>query len=150
MYGHEFPTDPACIKCRTGFIITFAYCPVYWESKLQTTTTLSTMESDINALAHSCRELFPIIDITISLGKAVGLPIGDTTMNVSVREDNAGALILAKIFPPQFTPRSKYHASKTIWFREEINTRGIKLFKIDTVELLGDISTKFFPTATLE
>ena len=58
------------------------------------------MESYINALAHSCRELFPIIDITISLGKAVRLPIGDTTMNVSIHEDNAGALILAKTFPP--------------------------------------------------
>ena len=54
------------------------------------------MESDINALAHSCRELLPIIDIKISLGKAVGLPIGDTKMNVYIHEDNAGALILAK------------------------------------------------------
>ena len=115
---------------------------------MQTTTALSTMESDINALAHSCRELFPIIDITISLDKAVGLPIGDTTMNVSVREDNAGALILAKQFPLQFTPRRKYYASKTIWFREEINTRGIKLFKIDTVEHLGGIFIKCLPRAT--
>ena len=72
------------------------------------------MESDINALAHSCRELFPIIDITKSLGQVVGIPIGDTTMNVSIHEDNSGALILAKAFPPQFTPRRKYYASKTI------------------------------------
>ena len=76
------------------------------------------MESEINALAHSCRELFPIIDIKISLGKAVGMPIGDTTMNVYIHEDNAGALILDKTLPPQFTLRSKYYASKTIWFRE--------------------------------
>ena len=108
IYGHEQPTDPAYVNSRTGFIITFADCLVYWESKLQTTTALSKMESEINALAHSCRELFPIIYITISLGKAVGLPIGDTTMNVSIHEDNAGALILAKILPPQFTPCCKY------------------------------------------
>ena len=108
------------------------------------------MESDIHALAHSCRELLPIIDITISLDKAVGLPIGDTTMNVSVCEDNAGALILAKTLSPQFSPRSKYYASKTIWFHEEINTRGIKLFRIGTVEQLGDIFTKGLPRATLE
>ena len=142
MYGHEIPTDPACVKSRTGFVITFADCPVYWASKLQTETALSTMESEINALAHSYRELFPIIDITKSLGQAVGLPIGETTMNVSIHEDNAGALILAKTLPPQFTPRSKYYASKTIWFREEINKRGIKLIKIETVEQLGDIFTK--------
>ena len=98
MYGHELPTDPACVKSRTGFVITFANCPVYWASKLQTETALSTMESEINALAHSCRELFPIIDITKSLGQAVGLPIGDTTINVSIHEDNVGELILEKIF----------------------------------------------------
>ena len=55
IYGHELPTDIACVKSRTGFIITFADCSVYWASKLQTTTALSTMESEINALAHSCR-----------------------------------------------------------------------------------------------
>ena len=108
------------------------------------------MELEINALAHSFRELFPIIDKFFSLGKAVGLPIGDTKTNVSINEDNAGALILAKTLPPQFTSRRKDYASKTIWFREEINTRGIKLFKIDTIEQLGDIFTKGFPRATFE
>ena len=71
-------------------------------------------------------------------------------MNVSIHEDNAGELILAKTLPPKFTPRSKYYASKTIWFREDINTRGTKLFNIDTVEQLGDIFTKGLPRATLE
>ena len=63
------------------------------------------MESNINALDHSYRELLPIIDITITLGQAFGMPIGDTTMNVSIHEDNGGALILAAALPPQFTPR---------------------------------------------
>ena len=108
------------------------------------------MEAENNTLAHSCRELFPLIDITISLGQAVGLPIGDTTIKVSIHEDNAGALILAKTLPPQFTLCSKYYASKTTWFREEIAKRGIKLLKIDTVEQLGDIFTKGLPRATFE
>ena len=34
MYGYELPTDTACVKSRTGFIVTFADCPVYWASKL--------------------------------------------------------------------------------------------------------------------
>ena len=123
---------------------------VYWASKLQTETALSTMESEINALAHSCRELFPIIDITKSLGQAVGLPIGDTKMNVSIHEDNVGALILAKTFPPKFTPRNKYYASKTIWFCGEINKREIKLIKIETVEQLGDIFTKVLLRGSFE
>ena len=77
-----------------------------------------------------------------SVTKSVNLPFGKTTMNVSIHEDNSGALVLAKTLPPQFTPRSKYYAIKTIWFREEIFKHGIQLHKIDTVEQLGDIFTK--------
>ena len=29
MYGQKLPTDPACVKSRTGFVITFANCPVF-------------------------------------------------------------------------------------------------------------------------
>ena len=43
IYGHELPTDPACVKSRTGFVITFSDCPVYWGSKLQAETAISTM-----------------------------------------------------------------------------------------------------------
>jgi len=60
-------------------------------------------------------------------------------MNVSIHEDDLGALVLAKSLPPQFTPRSKYYAIKTIWFREEISKRDVQLHKIDTVQQLGDI-----------
>ena len=49
-----------------------------------------------------------------------------------------------------FTPRSKYYAIKTIWFREEIVKRGIKLLKIDTVEQLGDLFTKGLTKQTFE
>ena len=150
MYGHEKPTDPSCVKSCSGFVITFADVPILWQSKLQTETALSTMEAEIIALAACCRELFPIIDMVEALTTSVHLPIGDTTMNLSVHEDNSGALVLANTLPPQFTPRSKYYASKTIWFREEIHKRGIKLLKIDTAEQLGDIFTKGLVQVTFE
>ena len=86
-----------------------------------------------------------VIDLTISLAQELGLAVGETIINVSVHEDNSGALILAETLPPQFTPRSKHYAAKTIWFREEIVKRGIKLVKIDTLEQLGDIFTKGLP-----
>jgi hypothetical protein len=85
------------------------------------------------------------------LGVVVGLPTTDlTSMHVSIHEDNAGALVLAETIPPQYTPRSKYYAIKTVWFREEIQKRKIKLFKIDTVEQLGDMFTKGLPKVTFE
>jgi hypothetical protein len=44
------------------------------------------------------------MDMVSSVKKSVKLPIGKTTMNVSMYEDNLGALVLAKTLPPQFTP----------------------------------------------
>jgi hypothetical protein len=142
MYGHEKPTDPSCVKSHSGFVITFADVPILWQSKLQTETALSTIEAKVIALAACCRESFPTIDMVESVTSSVNLPIGETTMQLSVHEDNSGALVLAKTLPPQFTPRSKYYASKMIWFWEEIHKRCIKLLKINSVEQLGDIFTK--------
>ncbi len=100
------------------------------------------MEAESIALAACCSELFPIMDMVSSVTKSVKLPIGKTTMNVSINEDNSGALVLAKTMPPQFTPLSKYYAIKTIWFHEEIFKRDVQLHKIDTVKQLGDIFMK--------
>ena len=127
MYGYEKPTDPACAKSCTGFVIVFAGVPVMWQSKPQNETALSTMEAEIISLATCMRELIPIMDMVQELAVAVGKSAGDVNMKVSVHEDNSGALVLAKTLPPQFTPCSKYYATKTIWFREEIHKRGIKL-----------------------
>jgi hypothetical protein len=88
MYGHEDHTDSICAKSCTGFIITFAECPVFWQLKLQTETALSMMEAEMFALSACCRELFPTIDMVRWLAEATNLPIENTTMNVSVHEDN--------------------------------------------------------------
>jgi hypothetical protein len=100
------------------------------------------MEVEIIALSACCRELFPIIDMVHLLAEATNLPIGNTTMNVSIHEDNSGALVLAKTLSPQFTPQNKYYAIKTIWFYEEIFKRDIQLNKFNTVEQLGNIFIK--------
>ena len=91
-----------------------------------------------------------MIDITKYLGKSVGIIIGETTINVSIHEENAGALVLANNLPPQFTPRNKHYNVKTIWFHEEIVKRGIKICNIDIVYQLGDIFTKVLTRVTFE
>jgi hypothetical protein len=54
------------------------------------------METKIIALSACCRELFPIIDMVRSIAEATNLPIGNTTMNVSIHADNSGAQVLAQ------------------------------------------------------
>ncbi|KAL7475004.1 hypothetical protein ACHAW6_000935, partial [Cyclotella cf. meneghiniana] len=151
LYGHEKATDPVCAKSCTGFLTSVSDCPMAWVSKLQTEMALLTMEAEIIALAHCCHELFPVINIVSEVGSVVGLATKDmVSMHVSIHKDNSGALALAETIPLQFTPRSKYYAIKTVWFREEIQRHGVKLLKIETSEQLGDIFTKGLARAAFE
>ena len=151
MWGTEDPLDPISVKSRAGFVINVADCPVLWKSSLMSEIATSTMEAETVLLAMCCRELFPVIDLVEQVGSAVGLPPKERAkMHVTIHEDNAGALILAKTIPPQATPRSKHYAIKTHWFREQIIIRKISIIKCPTLEQLGDIFTKCIPQAQFE
>ena len=76
--------------------------------------------------------------------------MGNTTMNVSLHEENEGNLVLARTFLPQFTLRSNYQAANPIWFCSDNVKHGIKLLKIDSVEQLGDLFKKGLPRTTFE
>ena len=104
MYGHEKPVNPSCVTSCTGFVIWFADVPSFWRSQPQSETTLCTMEAEIIALSACFRHLFPIINMVESMTGSVNLPIGETTMKLSVHEDNPDACMLAKPLPPQFSP----------------------------------------------
>ncbi|KAL7483809.1 hypothetical protein ACHAW6_009450 [Cyclotella cf. meneghiniana] len=135
LYGHADIINLECVKSPAGFLLMVLDCPMMWVSKLQIEMALSTMEAEIIALVHCCCELFPVMDIMKELGKVVGLDTEDMVlMNVTIHEDNVGALVLAETIPPKFTPRSKYYAIKTISFCEEIQKHCVKLIKIDMVE----------------
>ena len=151
LYGHENVTDPVCVRSRTGYIIAVANCPVVVYSSLQTETALSTMQAEIYAMAQCCKALFPLIMVVKELSGAAGLPPGGPPkMCITLHEDNTGALILAKTIPPQFTPRSKFYALKTIWMREQLVELGINVVKIDTKLQWGDICTKMPPVVIFE
>ena len=95
------------------------------------------MEAEIVKMARICNEFIPIIYMVDILGQSVGLPVRYFIINVSMRKDNVGTLVLAEALPPQFTPRLKHYATKNIWLCEDIFKRGIKLVNIDTLQQLG-------------
>jgi hypothetical protein len=84
-------------------VICFADCPILWKSKLQTEIVLSTMEAEYVALSTSCRDLFPLIDVTKEI--CSNFDIGKCTfrdaaqLHVKIHEDNVGALALGKLEP---------------------------------------------------
>lgn len=142
LYGHEHPADPACVKSRTGFVITIANCPIMWKSSLQSKTALSTMEAEITALAHCMKELLSIINLAKMFAEHYDLAPVKTKMSITIHEDNSGALVLANTIPPESTPRSKFYHLETVWFREQIVLHGIDVVEVSTTEQLGDIFTK--------
>ncbi len=146
LWGREHNQDPHCARSRTGFFICFADCPVLWKSKLQTEIALSTMEAEYVALSTSCRDLFPLIDITNEICEHFDMDgnIFDnaTRLHIKIHEDNIGALALGKLEPHRMTPRSKHYAIKYHWFREHIGPRQIQLVKINSDDQLGDLFTK--------
>ena len=71
-----------------------------WKSKLQTEIALSMMEAEYVALFTSCRDLFPLIDITKELYSTFDLQLQETTnMHIKIHKDNVGALALGKLGP---------------------------------------------------
>jgi hypothetical protein len=156
LYGYEDNNDPVCVCSCTGYVITVSRCPIYWSSKLQTETATSTMEAEIIALGSCCHELLPIIALANEIGIAAGIKKPDdndsssSTMHITLHKDNMGALILATMPPPQFTPHSKHYAVKINWWHEKIIVKKINVTPIETRLQKGDIFTKMPSQVILE
>ena len=118
--------DPSHRTCST-FTLLSCIMPIYGSSKLQTETATSTMEAEIIAFGSCCHKLLPIIALVDEIGVAVGIKKPDdddpssSTMHVTIHEDNLGALILAAMPPPQFTPCS---SQQTIFARRSLRRKS--------------------------
>jgi hypothetical protein len=51
------------IYSRTGYVIFYAGCPIFWQSKLQTKKALSTAEAEYIALSQALRETIPMTNL---------------------------------------------------------------------------------------
>jgi hypothetical protein len=70
--GEWDPDDPMnteSIYSRTGYVICYAGCPVYWRSKLQTEVALSTAEAEYMALLQALRATL----LTLNLMKEINI-----------------------------------------------------------------------------
>ncbi len=86
MYEHEVMDNPFCIKSSNENVIMVTNCPIMRQSKLQSDTALSTMEADIETIAHNCCKLFPIMDGVSIMGKVIGLFVCGTTIQVLIHQ----------------------------------------------------------------
>ncbi len=92
---------------RTGYVLTYSNCPVFWLSKLQTEIALSTCKAEYIALSQCARTLIPIRNLLLELTLKFQVPNLDSPLcsgethclnklaDSVILEDNSAALTLA-------------------------------------------------------
>jgi hypothetical protein len=115
--------DPASVKSRTGYIITYSGCPILWSSKLQSEIALSTTEAEYISLSTSLRDLILMRAILKELSNTFQLAITTAQTHSTVFEENKGCVDL--IAAPTMRPRTRHIAIKYHHFREHVRTGQI-------------------------
>ena len=143
------PEDAEGVKSRTGFLLTFAGCPILWKSSTQTVIALSTMESEYIAMSTAMRSLVHARALLSEICDGFNMAHGDKISTIStVFEDNRAAKILATVDPPRLTPRSKSLAIRYHWFRSHLGVKdgkGIVVQDVASALNKADFLTKGLP-----
>ena len=148
-WSKEFADDSSTALSQTGFVITFAVCPIVWTSKMQTEIALSTTEAEYIALATAMCDVIPLRALLNELNSNGLIPtFGKTSVQCTIFEDNASCLELA--IAPKMRPRTKHINIKYHHFRSHIhseqNPEGmINIQHVGTKEQIADIFTKPLP-----
>jgi hypothetical protein len=109
--------SPITAKSWTGYLITYADCPIMWASQLQTEYALSTTEAEYIALSTALHNVIPLIRLVKEIRKMTNIPMHDTSaIYCTAFEDNAGAIELAKV--PKMRPRTKHITPKYHHFQK--------------------------------
>ena len=134
--------DADNVMSRTGYVLFYAGCPIYWVSKLQTEIALSTAESEYIALSSALREVIPLMRLMEEINEIYPLYIDKPNFLCKVFEDNQSCIKMA--VAPKFTPRTKHIALKYHHFKAHVGNR-IDISYISTDLQKADIFTKPLP-----
>ena len=137
-------TDPNSAKSRTGYIITYAGCPIVWASKLQTLVALSTTEAEYIALSTSLREVIAVMNLVTELRNlGFNLSIDTPKIVCTVFEDNRSCLEIATNHRTR--PRTKHLSVRLHHFRYHVVNKTINIQHVASKEQMADIFTKPLP-----
>jgi hypothetical protein len=137
----EAPTDPDTARSRTGFVVFYAGCPIYWQSKLQTEVALSTTEAEIISLSMALKTTIPLMEITKEM-RRYGFQVLSTipTVHCKLFEDNSGAIELAT--NKKVRPRTRYMNVKWFHFRHYCDSGEISILPCSSERMTADYLTK--------
>ena len=132
--------DADNVMSRTGFVIMYANCPIYWVSKLQTEIALSTAESEYIALSQALREVIPLMTLLEEIHPVFPVQISQPHFVCKVHEDNQSCIRMAS--SEKFTPRTKHIALKYHHFKSHVKRGLIDVQYCRTEDQKADLLTK--------
>jgi hypothetical protein len=132
--------DPDTARSRSGFVISYANCPMVWASKLQTEISLSTTESEYVALSMALRDCIPLLELLKEM-KRLQYPIIHAPPSIFIKlfEDNTGAHEMAKL--PKMRSRTKHINVKYHHFRHHVASGEVQIELVKSEEQRADIFT---------
>ena len=94
-YEHGAMKDPMTAKSQSGWVITYAGCPITWSSKLQTVTALSTTEAEYIMLSLALRDQILIMQLMKEvITRGIDANLVPPHVHCTVFEDNGEAIEL--------------------------------------------------------
>jgi hypothetical protein len=80
--------DADNVMSRIVFVITYANCPIYWASCLQTEIVLSTAKAEYIAMSSALREVIPLMTLMKELYTIFPVHLNKPNFFCKVHEDN--------------------------------------------------------------
>jgi hypothetical protein len=95
-------TDADNVMSCTGFVMTYANCPIYWASHLQAEIALSTAEAEYIAMSSALHKVIPLMMLMKELHTIFPVHINKPNLFCKVHENNQPTTRMAT--SDKFTP----------------------------------------------
>jgi hypothetical protein len=134
----EWDRDTA--RSRTGFVISYAGCPIIWISRLQSKIALSTIESEYLAISAATREVLPLLELAAEMSEnGCGFKNQAPRMFCRVFEDNSGAIELAtSAKSPKMRPRTRHINTKYHHFCDKVMDGTLEIHLVSINDMLAE------------
>ena len=136
----DMSVDADTSRSTSGYVMTYARGVVLWQSRLQKTVALSTMEAEYMAVVEAGKEIIWMKDFIRELG------IQQEEYRLYC--DSQSAIHLAK--NAAYHSRTKHIQRRYHWIRERVEDQEFVLTKIHTEENQSDMVTKVLTTGKLD
>jgi hypothetical protein len=134
------PHNASNLMSRTGFVIKYANCLIYWKSKLQTEIALSTTKAEYIALSTALREAIPHLTVMEEINEVFPLMMNPPNFYCKVWEDNQSCIAMGT--SQKFTSWTKHIELKYHHFKQYVKSGKIEIYYVHTELQQADILTK--------